>query len=151
MYTHGIRISDSKNNVLDVNIYDILEEIKNGNELNWCILFLDGLPLYGRGCIVNEYKNKINESKGGFIVKWEDIFLIVCEMSQIFEMTILGCSNEMFLHRYDNDQTMYQSCDIVIELIDCAFWQVFSKNHELIDVLKRKFKEIELLKPNFEK
>ncbi len=46
---------------------------------------------------------------------------------------------------------MYQSCDIVIELIDCAFWQIFTKDQELIDRIKRKFKEVELLEPNFER
>ena len=62
METHGIRISDSKDNILIVRLSDILEEISNGVSLNWCILFLDGTPNAGEENFVNDYKNKINKS-----------------------------------------------------------------------------------------
>ncbi len=137
MQTHIIRISDSKDNVLNVKISDILEEIQKGNDLNWCILFLDGMPSPGKGNTVNDYKNKINKSKEGLQIKWNDICFIENEFFQIFETIILGCKNQEFLHRYDNDQEMYQSCDIVIELIDCAFWQIFTKDQDLKNRRKR--------------
>ena len=41
------------------------------------------------------------------------------------------------------DQEKYESCDILIELIDSAFWQVFYKNEELINRLAKKFNKIE--------
>lgn len=145
MQTHGIRISDSKDNVLNVKISDILKLIQKGNDLNWCILFLDGVPNSENTNTVNEYKNKINKSKEGLKLKWDEILFIGNQLFQIYEIIILGCKNQEFLHRYDTDQEMYQSCDIVIELVDCAFWQVFSKNKGLINELKIKFKEIELL------
>ncbi len=151
MQTHGIRISDSKDNVLNVKISDILKLIQKGNDLNWCILFLDGTPNPGNADTVNDYKNKINKSKEGLKLKWDDVFFIGNQLFQIYETIILGCKNQEFLHRYDKDQEMYQSCDVVIELVDCAFWQVFSKNQDLIDRIKRRFKEVELLEPNFEK
>ena len=84
-------------------------------------------------------------------MKWDDVCFVRDQLFQIYEIIILGCKNQEFLHRYDSDQEMYQSCDIVIELIDCAFWQIFSKNQDLINRIKRSFKEVELLEPNFEK
>lgn len=151
MKTYGIRISDSKNNVLNVRLSDIIVEISKSNVLNWCILFLDGTPNYGEEKFVSEYKNKINKSKNGLKVTWNEVDLLDAKFRQIFEVIILGCKLEEFLQRYDNDQKMYQSCDIVIELIDCAFWQVFSNNQELINKLKTKFIDVELLEPDFEK
>jgi hypothetical protein len=151
MKTHGIRISDGRDDVLTVKIEDILQEIKNGSDLKWCILFLDGTPNKGEGILVNEYKCKINGLENGLHLDWREIFLISKKFFQIFEVTILGCKAEKNLHRYSNDQEMYLSCDIVIELIDCAFWQVFSKNTELIKKLKEKFKKTELLETNFKK
>ncbi len=151
MQTYGIRISDSKDNVLNVKISDILKLIKKGNDLSWCILFLDGIPNPKNANTINSYKNKINKSKEGLKLKWDDLNFIGDQLFQIYETIILGCKNKDFLHRYDNDQLMYQSCDIVIELVDCAFWQIFSKNQHLIDRIKKRFKEVELLEPNFEK
>lgn len=151
MKTQGIRISDTKNNVLDVKISDILKEILNGPDLNWCILFIDGTPAPDKEDIVHDHINKVNKSKDGFTTNWKDLCLIGNEFHQIYETTILASKNRNFLHRYNNDEQMYQSCDIVIELIDCAFWQVFSKKSELIEKLVHKFRDIELLQPNFEK
>ena len=151
MQTRGIRIHDSKDNVLSVKISDILEEIQNGIILNWCVLFLDGIPSPGKGNSVNAYKTKINTSKEGLQLKWNEICLIADDFFQIFEVVILGCKAQEFLHRYDNDPEMYKSCDIVIELIDCAFWQIFSKDQDLIDRLKRKFKESEFIRPIFDR
>ncbi len=43
---------------------------------------------------------------------------------------------------------MYIICDVVIELIDCAFWEVYVKDMKVIDRLRERFKEIELLDPD---
>lgn len=145
MQPHGIRIFDSQDNVLNVNIFDVLKEIQNGDDLNWCILFLDGIPTLGEGNTATEYKNKINKSPEGFKTNWNEIFFVGNYFFQIFEIIILGSKAEEYLHRYDNDQEMYHFCDIVIELIDCAFWQIYSKDLELIDRLKKKFKNTEFL------
>jgi hypothetical protein len=55
------------------------------------------------------------------------------------------CKDEKFLHRYETEQEMYKTCDIVIDLIDCAFWEVYSQDHSLLYLLKNKFKKIEFL------
>lgn len=151
MQSHGIRVSDSKDNVLNVNISDILKLIENGNDLKWCILFLDGTPKPEKANIVNNYKKKINGSKEGLKLKWNDICFIGDQLFQIYEIIILASKNQACLYHYASDQEMYQSCDIVIELIDCAFWQIFSKNKDLINAIKGNFKKTELLEPNFEK
>ena len=67
------------------------------------------------------------------------------------DITLIGCKNETLLHRYDEDQDMYETCDIVIEMFDSNFWEVFSKDESLIDRLAKKFKEIKFLEPDFEK
>lgn len=147
----GIRISDSRDNVLDITLSDILEEIQNGSFLKWSILFLDGMPNPEEEKFLSEYQNRISKSKNGLRITWGELNLVGSKFSQIFETVILGCKKQESLCRYINDHEMYQSCDVVIELIDCAFWQVFSKDQELIKRLKEKFKETELLEPNFEK
>ena len=55
------------------------------------------------------------------------------------------CKDKGFLRRYDNSQDIYKSCDIIAELIDSSYWEVFSKDADLIDRLALKFKKTEFL------
>jgi hypothetical protein len=145
MNIQGIRISDSKDNVLFVKLSDILEEIPYGFSLCWSILFLDGTPNQGEGRFLSEYQNRINKSENGLRIDWKDLKSLSKKYFQMFETTILGCRDANLLHRFDDEKEMYHTCDIVIDLIDCAFWEVYSKDSVIIDNLNRKFKEIEIL------
>ena len=40
---------------------------------------------------------------------------------------------------------MYETCDFVIEMVDSSYWEVFSKNEQLIDRLAAKFKDVQFL------
>jgi hypothetical protein len=145
MTTNGIRILDGEDNVLRVKLSDILEEISNENSICWSLLFLDGTPAPGHGKFLSEYENRINNSEHGLRTSWEDLKAITPKFFQMFEITILGCKNANLLRRYSTEEEMYKTCDIVIELIDCAFWEVHSKDQALIERLRQKFNEVKLL------
>ena len=65
MKTQGVRISDSKDDVLLVSLADILEELPNSTSLYWSILFLDGTPIPGEGKNLRAYQDQINRSTKG--------------------------------------------------------------------------------------
>ncbi len=46
-------------------------------------------------------------------------------------LNLIGCKDENLLHHYENDQDMYETCDITIEMIDSWYWKVFSKDEAL--------------------
>ena len=48
------------------------------------------------------------------------------------------------------DKEMYETCDIVIEMIDGGFWEIFSKNVAWINQLAEKFQNIEFLTSDFQ-
>lgn len=148
MKSYGIRISDGKGEVLSPTLYDILKEIKEGDSYYWSILFLDGTPTPGQGPFLAIYKKEINDSEHGVLISWDDLCRLSNIFFQMFEVIVLGSKDATSLHRYVNEEEMQNTCDIVIYLIDCAFWEVYSKNQELIDTLKKKFKETEYLDPN---
>lgn len=143
--TEGVRISDSKESVLSVRLSDVLEEISEGKNLHWSILFLDGILNQNQGLTLLEIENKINHSKNGLPIQWAELWELSDKFSQIFEVVILGSTNPEFLHRYSSDQEMYNTCDIVIELIDCAFWEVYSRDKSLMEKFRIKFKEVEVM------
>jgi hypothetical protein len=148
MKTYGIRISDGRGNVLSPTLSDILEEINEGISFNWCILFLDGTPNPGQGKFLIEYEKKINDSENGLFLSLKELKTLSGKFFQMFETIVLGSYNIDLLHRYKEDKDMYTTCDVVIELIDCAFWEVYVKDIKVIERLKERFKEIELLDPD---
>jgi hypothetical protein len=145
MRTSGIRISDERGNVLGPTLADILEEITDRDSFYWSILFLDGTPSPGQGHFIAEFKSRIKISENGLLIKYEELVELSSKFHQMFETTVLGCRDEKSLRRYATEKEMYRTCDIVIDLIDCAFWEVYSKDEQLINKLAIKFKEVESL------
>ena len=148
MKTYGIRIADGRGKVLRPTLKDILEEMHQGSSFKWRILFLDGTPKPGEGLFLIEYEKKMNESKNGLLLSLQELKNVSDRFFQMFETIVMGSYDVKFLHRYDDENDMYKTCDVVIELIDCAFWEVYTKDISLIERLKIRFKEIELLDPD---
>jgi len=145
MKTHGIRIFEDKKKFLSIVLSDILKEIYQGESYFWNILYLDGTLVHNQGKNLIKYMKKINESSEGIFINWKELFLLSEQFDQIFETIILGSKDINLLHRYKNDNEMYESCDIVIELIDCYFWEVHAKDQIIIEKLTKRFSKIELI------
>lgn len=151
MKTQGIRILDKTNGTVSVNLPDILEEIHNGESVHWSILYLYAVGDLGENESIPVFEQKINKSLKGFPISWEKLNLIAKKIYQIYDIILIASSNKELLHRYEDDQVMYETCDIVIEMVDCSFWEVFSKDEQLIQRLEKKFQHTKLLKADFEK
>ena len=151
MTTKGIRILDKKNRIVWVELPDILKEISNGNSLHWSILYLYATGHLGANQAMPVFEQQIRESEKGLLISWEELNGLSQKFWDLMDITLIGCKDRNLLRRYETDQKMYEVCDIVIEMIDSSYWEVFSKDEELINKLAVKFKEIEFLKPDFEK
>ena len=146
MKVKGIRILDKKNGIVSVNLSDVLEAVPHGNIFHWSILFLYASGHLGEGKSIPAFEKQIYDSEKGFFIDWNDLNMLSKKFYQIIDITLIGCKNKNLLHRYDTDQKMHETCDIVIEMIDSNYWEVFSKDEELINCLTHKFKEIKFLK-----
>ena len=151
METKGIRILDKKNRIVCVELPDILKEIHNGSSLHWSILYLCASGHLGEGKSIPEFEKQIYDSEKGFFIKWEDLNSLSNKFYEVIDIIIIGCTSKELLLRYENDQEMYETCDLVIEMVDSSYWEVFSKDEELINRLASKFKEIEFLEPDFKR
>jgi hypothetical protein len=150
MKSKGIRIYDSKDNVVSVNLLDILDEIHDGNSLNWAILCADLMFIPNNECnLITE--EKINNSKNGFFISWLDLNHFSKKIYQEIDLTLIGSKDTNKLHRYTDDIDMYENCDLVIEMIDSSYWEVFSHDQKLINRLAKKFNDTKLLNPDFER
>jgi len=151
MNSKGIRILDKKNRVVTTTIFDILDEIHDGNLFYWSILFLRATGNLGEGLSIPIFQKQIRDSVNGLLITWNELNLLSKKFYQIIDITLIGCKDVNLLHRYENDQVMYETCDFVIEMIDSNYWEVFSKDEKLINKLAAKFKDIKFLAPDFEK
>lgn len=142
MTPKGIRIEDLKDNgVVAVNLPDILVEIQKGSLYRWSILYLEAIGHLGEGRSIPVFENQINNSERGLFIESDALNVLAKKFSQIIDITLIGSQDESSLRRYLNDQEMYESCDIVIEMIDSGYWEVFSKDESLIEKLAIKFKK----------
>jgi hypothetical protein len=147
----GIRILDKKDRIVTTELSDILQEITEGDQFEWSILYLQTTGNLGEGKSIPEFERQIIDSEKGFFIIWKDLNDLSHKFWDLMDIIIIGCKDRKLLRRYKNDQEMYETCDIVIEMVDSGYWEVFSKDDGLINRLAGKFKEIKFLSSNFEK
>lgn len=151
MKVKGIRILDKVKRVVSVELPDILEEIPNGNLFHWSILCLEAMGHLEEGKSIPVFEKQIGDSEKGLFIDWNDLNTLSKKFYQIIDITLIGCKDKNLLRRYKNDQEMYETCDMIIEMIDSSYWEIFSKDDQLINRLSKKFKDTEFLSPDFEK
>jgi len=150
MKSKGIRIRDGRpddDEILGVSPINILELLDNNNKLNWAILELEAT-----GDLGEEKWTELEQfetSDTGTLITWDDLKETSGKFWQVIWMTIIGCKDKKNLRFYDTSFEMYESCEVVIEIFDGSCCEVFSHDHSLIDRLAKKYKEIELLEPDW--
>ncbi len=149
MKTKGIRISDLKDGKC-IPLSELLENIQDEKRFFWALLWLDVTPLKSEGKYLTELQKKANQSECGLITIFEFLLEISKKIFQEIELTIIACKTKKTIRRYKEDKEMYETCDIVIEMIDGGFWEVFSKNVKWIDQLAKKFQNVEFLTSDFQ-
>lgn len=149
MKAKGIRILDKKNNTVSVELPDILQEIHNGNLLSWSILYLEATGHLGEGQSITDFEKLIKYSKKGLFITWDNLNALSHKFYDLMHIIIIGSKDDALLRRYEKDQEMYETCDVVIEMFDSSYWEIFSKNEDLINRLAAKFKDIKLLESDF--
>ena len=149
MKTKGIRILDKirtrmfdkEHRVVSVTLTDILNEIKNGNTFYWAILYLEATGNLGKGKSIFDFEEQINKSENGLNMSWNELYLLATRFYQIKDIIVTGCKDEKLLCRYENDQDMYERCDIVINMFDACYWEIFSKMKILFTKLLKNLKK----------
>jgi len=151
MKSKGIRILDDENGIVCVELPDILQEIHKGQLLHWSILDFYGMGNLGEGKSIPIFQQQITESEKGLFITWDDLIYLSKKLYEVIDIVIIGSKDETNLRRYNEDQEMYETCDIVIVMFDSCYWEVFSKDHNLINRLAAKFKDIKFLETDFQK
>lgn len=150
MNIKGLRISDIKDGKC-IPLSELLEDIPHTNHLHWALLWCDATPIKEKGKEIIALEKRVNESIDGLSCTFESLVGFSNKIFQEIEILIVGCRFKENVHRYKEDQEMYETCDIVIEMIDGGGWEIFSKDISWIDRLAKKYKEIQFIMPDFQK
>jgi hypothetical protein len=149
MTAKGLRISDIKNRKC-IPLSELLINIPHPDQFKWSLLWFCVTPMENEGRFISELTEKINSSEQGLDFSFTALLALSKKIFQEIEVLVIGCKMKENLHRYTVDQEMYETCDIVMEMIDGGFWEVFSKNEILINRLAKKYKEVEILASDFQ-
>ena len=144
MSMKGIRISDVREGKC-IPLSELLTSVPDATSLHWGLLWLDASSVKGEGQNINDLGRQVNQSENGLILDFDFLFDIARKIYQEIDVLIIGCLDPRDLRRYKEDKEMYESCDVVLEMIDGGFWEVFSKNASWLEGLSRKYKNIEIL------
>jgi hypothetical protein len=143
MNVTGVQILDSIDNV-SIGPSTILNALPHGEELTWSILYLDGIGDLDMDKSITELEDFIQESHCGYILDWNELTKIAKKFEQVIDIVLVGSRDRSVLHKYDNDLEMYKKCEITIIMFDSSFWEVISKNNDIVDHFAHSF---QLTKP----
>lgn len=149
MITKGIRIRDRENHMVKVKLCDILNEISDGDKFHWSILFSEVIPMPGRGKYTTSIEEKADNAQEGYILTWQQLKDFTGAVHQELDLRVIGALDVFMIRKYNSDEELHRNCDFLIEMFDSTYWEVFSRDHELIDRLAKKFKDTEFLTPDW--
>ena len=129
-----IILNGNDESFLSISLSDILSKIDKGEEFEWKLLFLEATTETDLDIL--NLEKKINESDSGYLISWSDLVKLSNQIYQIIEILLIGSKNSKNLKRYISEDEMRVHCDFCIELIDSSYWEVGSKNKNLLNNLK---------------
>ena len=142
MSVKGLRILDSEDMVVSIDLPQMLRLVDEGNLLHWAILYVEATGHLGEGLSILDFENSVNESFSGLRISWQRLGQLSHRFNQVIDITIIGCRDPNILRRYETDQEMYEACDTVIRMIDSSYWEIHSKDQNLIERCKARFKQV---------
>lgn len=143
MNTYGLRIFDDTYNVVSIGLRDILNLISNKEEFIWAILFLDATRSLGENHFLASLEKQIKKSEDGVYITLDKLYEVFSRIDQINDLDLIGSKNKNELQRYETDKEMYESCEIVIRMVDSSYWEVHFHDKILFEKFEKRFAKTE--------
>lgn len=128
----GIRIHTNDPDVL----LTVLELLPETTGLRWFIFEVDGVSI-GHPDIptITEMISEVENTKYGYEISAYQLNQLPGYFAEIWWLTIIG-QKELLVSKHTDEQTTYAQADIVIDMFDGSYWDVYSKDHAYIAALK---------------
>jgi hypothetical protein len=88
-----------------------------------------------------ELEATIAESPKGLVLTWEELKYLASQFFQVFDAVIVGCRDEEAIPVLDPNVDLTESCEIVVVMFDSSFWEISSRNVQILNRLEQTFEE----------
>lgn len=143
MNIYGLRIFENKHNVVSISLGEILDLISNKEDFIWVVLFLDATGSLGENHFLTSLEKQIKKSKDGVYITLDKLYELFSRIDQINDLDLIGSKNKNKLQRYETDKEMYESCEIVIRMVDSSYWEVYFHDKILFEKFEKRFAKTE--------
>lgn len=147
-----IRIDDSLSrlgsNFLDVRLEDILSVITDiGEGYSWVMFEINAsLNEWVEKPDYNDLDNWVNESSDGMELSWDELVKLAPIFHQIIDTIIVAYKDENHKPIIGKGTVaLMETSEIVLELVDSTFWEIYTKDAKILDRFKKKFKDVSFI------
>lgn len=128
----GIRIHTNDPDVL----LTVLELLPETTGLRWFIFEVDGVSIDHPDIpTITEMISEVENTKYGYEISAYQLNQLPGYFADIWWLTIIG-QKDLVVSKHTDEQTTYAQADIVIDMFDGSYWDVYSKVHAYIAALK---------------
>jgi hypothetical protein len=82
----------------------------------------------GAGRNILDLEQEIQRSPKGLLVSWNELVQLARAFFQVFNAVIVGCRDVTAIPELHPEGDLYQSSEIVLEVIDSSLWRVYAMN-----------------------
>lgn len=128
----GIRIHTNDPDVL----LTVLELLPDPASLRWFIFEVEGVSIDHPDLpTITEMISEVENTKYGYELSAYQLNELPGYSADIWWLTIIG-QKEQVVSKHTDEQTTYAQSDIVIDMFDSTYWDVYSKDYAYIAALK---------------
>ncbi len=139
-----IKIADG-DEFLSFDLVDILICIKSRVIIyNWAILDIYCTSKNKSNFNILNFEKQVNSKKNLFVLDFEGLLALSTKINQTIDGIFIASKNNLPPNK-PNTTKLEQNFDVVIEVIDSSYWTVYSKDSEIIKLLKDRFNNTEII------
>lgn len=139
---YGIRLYGHDDFVLDVDLPLILAEVSQGEKYHWGVNSFEGMPKKEVDEQTLEKFKLLSESEDQTVrMTWKELNDFAASMHQIYDGYFFASQDEALVSTLQEGESLYSSYDILINMIDSSFCDVFTVD---VNLIKRLAKKVEI-------
>ena len=139
--------SKDSSGVLLEELVEVLEALPpSAVDLNWWLLDFDGVgDITETGRTLMQLVRTVAEARVGISVTWEELLQIASNLDQIYEIVLFGAeAAEEPSARTLSLEELAKDGEVVVQLIDCRFWEIAAKERSVIEHVRERFNGLPL-------
>lgn len=126
---------------LEISLRDILVALADrGSSLHWGIAEWEAVGDLGELGGHDQIDSRIESNAGLWPLCWNDLQALAERVSQVINTTIVAFASAKSLRANSQPAQWATSASLLIEAIDSSLWRVSTREREVLDVMRRRFR-----------